>query len=125
VCGRPVNFRNKTLGHNYPISFWNDGKKVKSCEIVLFADAAEKDYVKYLVAEVGRDPDAPNDQSPPYLVTDSYTGRPHSVLGLGGVFAARGDGAPTPNNQYCLAHSTEAVVNAGKCTGNLSALATV
>ena len=121
VCGRPVSFKNKALGYNYPISFWNGGKKVKTCEVVLFADAAETDYVKYLVTEVGRDPDDPNDRSPQYLVTDSYTGQQHSVLGLSGVFASRGDGVPTPHDQYCLSNSTKAVVNAGKCTGNLSA----
>jgi len=70
---------------------------------------------------VGRDPDDPNDRSPEYLVTDSYTGRQQSVLGLGGVFASRGDGVPAPDNKYCLSNSSRAVVNAGKCTGNLSA----
>ncbi|MEO8305661.1 MAG: hypothetical protein ABI724_16235 [Betaproteobacteria bacterium] len=121
VCGRPVSFKNKALGYNYPISFWNNGKKLKTCEIVLYADPAEKDYVKYLVKEIGRDLDEPSDQSPAYVVTDAYTGRQHGVLGLSGVFAARGDEVPTPNNDYCLANSTSAVVAAGKCTGNLSA----
>jgi len=121
VCGRPVNFKNKALGYNHPISFWNNGKKTKTCEVVLYADAAENDYVKYLVEEVGRDADDPNDISPPFMVTDTYTSRQHSVLGLRGVFAARGDGVPTPENDYCKRNSSPAVVAAGKCTGNLSA----
>jgi hypothetical protein len=53
-------------------------------------------------------------------VTDAYTGLQHSVLGLSGVFAAREDQQPTPNNQYCLDNSTQAMKDAGKCTGNLS-----
>ena len=120
VCGRPVSFKNKALGYNYPISFWNAGNKGKSCEIVLFADAGEKDYVKYLVKEVGRDADDPNDQSPEYLVTDTYTGQQHSVLGLSNVFTYRGDNAPIPNDAYCMLNSSEAAKAAGKCTGNLS-----
>ena len=77
--------------------------------------------MKYRVVEVGRDPDDPNDTSAPYIVTDTYTGQQHSVLGLSGVFASRGDGKPTPNDAYCMQNSTPAVVAAGKCTGNLSA----
>ncbi|HEY1328301.1 MAG TPA: hypothetical protein VGI14_15270 [Casimicrobiaceae bacterium] len=123
VCGRPVNFKNKALGYNYPISFWSDGKKAspEECVVQLFTDTSEKDYVKYKVVEVGRDPDDPDDTSAPFIVTDTYTGQQHSVLGLGGVFASRGDGAPTPNDAYCMQNSTPAVVAAGKCTGNLSA----
>jgi hypothetical protein len=121
VCGRPVSFKNKALGYNYPVSFWSGGTKVKSCEVVLYADPAETDHVNYLVTEVGRDPDDPNDRSQQYLVTDSYTGQQHSVLGLSGVFASRGDGVPTPDDAYCVVHSTKAVVDAGKCKGNLSA----
>jgi len=121
VCGRPVSFKNKALGYNYPISFWNDSGKAKTCEVVLYTDASEKDYVKYQVREVGRNPDDPNDQSAPYLITDTYTGKQESVLGLAGVWAARADGVPTPNDAYCMQHSTQAVKDAGKCTGNLSA----
>jgi hypothetical protein len=122
ICGRPVSFSNKALGYNYPISFWKDGQKVKTCEVVLYADPQEKDFVKYLVREMGRDPDDPNDQSPEYLVTDSYTDEQHSVLGLGGVFTYRGDGAPIPDDPYCMqqGNSSAAARAAGKCTGNLS-----
>jgi len=121
VCGRPVSFKNKALGYNFPITFWNEGTKVKTCEIVLYADPAEKDYVRYQVTEVGVDPDDPSGQGTPYVVTDAYTGEQHSVLGLSGVFASRGDGLITPNNQYCMDHSSQAAKDAGKCTGNLSA----
>jgi hypothetical protein len=123
ICGRPVNFKNKTLGYNYPISFWSNGQKAnpKECIVQLFTDPSEQDYVKYRLVEVGRDPDDPNDTSAPYIVTDTYTGQQHSVLGLSGVFASRGDGKPTPNDAYCMQNSTPAVVAAGKCTGNLSA----
>ena len=84
------------------------------------ADAGEKDFVKYLVKKVGRDPDDTDDQSPQYLVTDTYTGQQHSVLGLSDVFTYRGDGAPIPNDAYCMLHSSDAAKAAGKCTGNLS-----
>ena len=122
VCGRPVSFKNEALGYNYPISFWSNGQKPKpkECVIKLFADAEEKDYVMYKVTEVGRDPDDPTDTSAPFLVTDSYTGKQHSVLGLSGVFASR-DPTPSPNDEFCMANSTPAVKAAGKCTGNLSA----
>jgi len=122
VCGRPISFKNKALGYNYPISFWVEGKKPspKECIIKLYADAEEKDYVVYKVTEIGRDPDDPTDTSAPYIITDTYTGEQHSVLGLSGVFASR-DLTPSPNDVYCMANSTEAVKAAGKCTGNLSA----
>lgn len=120
VCGRRVSFKDKTLGRNYPISFWNNGTKTKSCEITLYADAGGTKFVKFLITEMGRDPDDPNDHSPEYLVTDSYTGKQWSVLGLGGVFAAR-DLTPAPNDEYCVKNSTKELVDAGKCTANLSA----
>src|SRR5262245_33368261 len=122
VCGRRVSFKDKTVGYNYPISFWNDGKKVKSCEVALYGDAAETRYVKFLVHEVGRDRDDPAlDQSPLYTITNAHTAVQHDVRGLSGVFATRGDRAPIPDDPYCARSSTADMVESGKCKASLSA----
>jgi hypothetical protein len=121
VCGRRISFKDKTIGYNYPISFWTNGTKAKSCEVALYGDALQTSYVKFLVQEVGRDRDDPGDQSPLYTVTDTYTGLQHHVRGLGGVFATRGDGATIPDDLYCLRNSTRDMVETGKCKASLSA----
>ena len=71
-----------------------------SCEIVLFADAAKQEFVKFKVQELQ------------YAVHDDYTGRDHQVFGLGG-FAVRGGQNPVVADDQSAARTQRASSGAG------------
>ena len=127
ACGREFPITDPGAGPAFPISFWQqDGSGVYKyqplCEVVAFkvrdTDHPENDeYVSFQLEEITQD------------VTDTYTGilqkDIRGVVGVdkweGGMFAARGANPPqSPDDAYCLAHSTPALRAAGKCKANLS-----
>ena len=123
VCGRRFKAKNAGL----PVSFWKGkvGDPAKFCEVVFYKDAAETDYVVFLLQEIQFD------------VIDSYRDGPPAgelgknkfpVQGLsgasswgGGTFIARpGDLTNPPNDAYCMAHATQAMKDAGMCVAKLT-----
>jgi hypothetical protein len=126
ACGREFPITDPGAGPAFPISFWQqDGGVYKYeplCEVVAYK-VRDKDhptndeYVSFQLEEITQD------------ITDTYTGILHKdirgVVGVdkwgGGMFAARGVNPPqSPDDAYCLAHSTPALRAAGKCKANLS-----
>jgi hypothetical protein len=72
--------------------------KQPTCDVFLYSTADDSQFVTYQLAE------------DPKTVTDTYTGDQQAVRAL-----------TIPNAGYCAANSTQSLVNAGKCDGNLSA----
>jgi len=85
VCGRPFAIPGK-LGAAAPISFWLNGARTLTCDVVLYKDAAGTQHANYQVSEESKQ------------VTDTYTGLTETVTQL------KWD----PN--YCPTHSTPALV---------------
>jgi hypothetical protein len=96
VCGRSIDIPNQT-GSSVKFSFWKDGVKQPTCDIFLYADAAETSFVTFRLGEETRN------------VTDTYTGLQPQIRSL-----------TLPDANYCAANSTMSLVTAGKCSGNLS-----
>ena len=114
VCGRRYSLPASAPGNvglSAPVSFWNNGQKMNECEVRLFPTADESQYVVFMLKEHS------------YNVVDLYTGKTHSVQGLGGVFANRFS-APVPDDPYCMANSkydSKVISAKGLCKANLSA----
>lgn len=115
LCGRKVDIpkdvaTGRGIGLGTPFSFYlADGTRHDPCEVAVFEDAAETRFVKFQLSEVS------------YSVTDAYSGKPYTVLGLSGAAASRhGDGVP--DDIYCTqpGHATPDLVAKGKCNANLS-----
>ena len=88
VCGLPFVIPMK-LGNNSPVSFWSNGVPQTTCNIAIYRDAAEAQYVKFQVGRGSR------------TVTDTYTGLTQTVTQL------------TYDPNYCPAHSTLTAVCSG------------
>ena len=113
MCGRSYRLPPATpanVGLSAPLSFWNDGKPIKQCEVRLFATSDESAYLAFMLEEAT------------FNVTDTYTGQSHSVQGLSGVYAVRSEKDAPPDDPYCKANSTaKDLVDKGLCRANLSA----
>ncbi|HXJ81811.1 MAG TPA: hypothetical protein VMS64_24405 [Candidatus Methylomirabilis sp.] len=110
VCNRLIPDAKRVM--NVPMSFWQTGVRDPTCEIALYATAAETgptaEFVKYQVKEV------------PYTVTDTYTGLQHSIAGLSGVYAQRLGAAPAGPDPFCVGNSQLPPGVKGACNGNLT-----
>jgi hypothetical protein len=69
VCGRPYTIP-MSLGFADPISFWMNGQPQTPCNIVMYKDAAETQFAKFVVDEASN------------TVTDTYTGQTQTVTQL-------------------------------------------
>ena len=89
VCDRPLAIPNQ-LGSNGSISFWQNGVRQDTCELVFYKTAAETgptaQFAKFRVGETSKQ------------VTDLYTGLPQTVTEL------------TYDQAYCVANSSSALV---------------
>jgi len=111
VCGRRHSSPAGLVGWNAPFAFWSDGKPISECELRLFPTADETQYIAYMLKEHT------------YNVVDQYTGKTHSVQGLGGVYTSRFN-EPIPDDPYCMANSkydSNVINTKGLCRGNLAA----
>jgi hypothetical protein len=85
VCGHPFAIPGK-LGAAAPISFWLNGDRTLTCDVVLYKDAAGTQHANYQVSDESK------------KVTDIYTGLTETVTQL------------KWDPKYCATHSTPALV---------------
>jgi len=96
VCGRDIIMPNK-IGTNASFDFWSNGSTTTTCDIALYSKADNSVFVKFRIGVETK------------TVTDIYTGLTQQVRSL-----------TLPDPSYCANNSSQQLVNAGKCDGNLS-----
>jgi hypothetical protein len=97
ICGRAVTPSDPTKGVSFPISFYNEGQKQSTCEVVLYADAAQTQFAKFRVGETLA-----------YPAIDTYTNVQQNLTGLRdpnqpkGLKAVRSQATIPGQDSYCL-----------------------